>query len=295
MAHQQPESEFALVLRLLDHQIIGPEGELLGNVDDILIEQAEQAEQSVQPGQSGQSEQAQGQWVVCAVMTGPSPAAQRQGGRLGRWLDASWRRLHPDADPVPLAVPFEDITDVDSAVHVNDGAARALAQSQGLELWLREHVISRLPGVLDGDDDHHGHLAMHRERHPDYAPGREARPMSRLLGAQVTDDAGASLGHVIEVTATVDRGGTGAFGTVTLDSLVCSTSHLGNELGYTLTPQGPWVVRRLVQALHRGDRRVLVADVDLTAALADRPAGESDRQQLTLRSGATTAHPYDPR
>lgn len=276
MDSRKPGAELALNLRLLDHQIMGPEGELLGNVDNLLMEEVD------------------GHWFVASLMTGPAAAAQRQGGRMGRWVEAIWRRMHPDADPVPVAVPLRHVTKVDSAVHVDESAARALAQTQGIELWLRENVISRLPGGLAGDDDDRGPVATHRRRHPGFEPDPGARPIGHLLGAEVRDSEDTSLGRVIELTATTDDDGTEALGRLRLDALICSTSRIGGELGYTLTPEGPWVVRRLVQALHRGDRLVHVDDLDLHAFLAaEKPEEGRATTRLTVRRSAEVTHPYD--
>ena len=277
MQPHEPRTEFALNLRLLDHQIVGPEGELLGNVDDLLLEESD------------------GHWFVSSLMTGPAAAAQRQGGRLGHWIEAIWRRMHPDADPAPVAVPMRHVTKVDSAVHVDASAARALAESQGIELWLREKVISRLPGVLGSDDDHRGAVAMHRRHHTAFEPDPGHTPISSLFGAGVRDSGAASLGRVIEVTATADVEGAEALSRLRLDALVCSKSRIGGELGYTLTPQGPWVVRRLVQALHRHDQLVQVDDLDLGSLLGGRGAEADGSKVLTVRRSAEVTHPYERR
>jgi len=278
MDSRKSRTELALNLRLLDHQIIGPEGELLGNVDNLLLEEVD------------------GHWFVTSLMTGPAAAAQRQGGRMGRWVEAIWRRMHPDADPEPVAVPMRHVTKVDSAVHVDESAARALAQTQSIELWLRENVISRLPGGLASDDDHRGPVARHRRRHPGFEPDPGARPIGHLLGAEVRDSEGTSLGRVIELSATAeDKGSIEAPGTLRLDALICSTSRIGGELGYTLTPEGPWVVRRLVQALHRGDRLVHVDDLDLHSFLGVEEPETGRAGGLTVRRHAEVTHPYDRR
>lgn len=116
------------VLHLLDRQIIDPDGRFVGNVDDLEI-----------------SEYDDGRLVVTGILTGPGALGPRLGGRPGQWMVAVWHRLRPDADPHPGRIGAEDITEIDSAVHV---AVRAGdLDINGLERWVNDHVISRLPGA----------------------------------------------------------------------------------------------------------------------------------------------------
>ena len=111
----------ALGLRLLDHQILGREKEMVGNVDDVALEDRD------------------GRLVAVGLLRGPGAWAHRQPGALGRWGRAIWRRLDPREDPRPLVLPLDHVVAVGSAVHVDPWADAFLAGADGLELWLRRH------------------------------------------------------------------------------------------------------------------------------------------------------------
>src|SRR5690606_12921104 len=120
-----------------------------------------------------------------------------------------------DADPQPVVVPIGHIADVSSAVRVDEEATRGLAFSAGLERWLRDHVISRIPGATDiGDPDHDDEIGdqatseteesgggtaannspPRRDTGPPVrAPHPGARWLSSLLGAGVRDDQGRAI------------------------------------------------------------------------------------------------------
>jgi hypothetical protein len=119
--------QYDAVLHLLDRQIVDPDNLLVAKVDDLELTRRED-----------------GRWVVSAILTGPGALGPRLHGRLGEWVGAVWRRLHPDADPAPGRIPMSDVIDIDSAVTV--GRRRDALQVDGLEVWVREHVIDRLPG-----------------------------------------------------------------------------------------------------------------------------------------------------
>ena len=255
-----------LVLRLLDHQLVGGDGELLGNVDDLELQEVD------------------GQILVTGLLSGPAALADRQDGRAGRWLRGAWRRLHPDADPKPLVIPLTHVTTLDSAVKVSALAQRALMGSAGVELWLREHVISRLPGALGGEDRTKGSLLEHRERHQEFAQPADGLALSRLLGLEVEAGDGQSLGTVIEVTAEAfERTGL-ELGRLRVVDLVCSPRHLGQELGYTMGPQGPAALGLLLRFWHREDVRFAVTDVEHI---------DWSEQRIILRPDATLRHPHD--
>ena len=81
----------SLGLRLLDHQILGREQEMVGNVDDVALEERD------------------GRLVAVGLLRGTGAWAQRQPGALGRWGRAIWRRLDPRADPRPLVLPLDHV------------------------------------------------------------------------------------------------------------------------------------------------------------------------------------------
>jgi sporulation protein YlmC with PRC-barrel domain len=262
------EGRIPLVLRLLDHQIVGADGDLLGNVDDLELAQTPDG------------------LLVVGILSGPPALAARQGGRTGAWLTAVWRRLHPDQDPHPLAVPLDHVTRLDSAVHVSARMERVLEENAGLELWLRDKVVSRLPGALDrpdGDDRRHT-VATSRERHEELACADDALRLSRLLGVEVLSASGERVGRVVEATAEAfERRGL-ELGRLRIVELVSSNRHLGEELGYTMDPQGPVLLRVLLRWWHRGDRRLSMDDVEQLDWRARR---------LVLSSRARPRHPHD--
>ena len=235
-----------LVLRVLDHQLVGPRDELVGNVDDLELRDAD------------------GRLVVTGLLSGPAAMALRQGGRTGEWLWAIWRRLHPQEDPRPSVIPLDHVRSVDSAVHVSDQAVRVLVETAGLELWLRRNVVSRIPGALGGGDDDGDDwaLARHRRAHPELTAGDRTRLLSDLLGVEVVDAGGDPVGRVIEVVARATGRRGLEVGPLTVEAVVCSTRRLGAELGYTMSPQGPWLLRALMRRLRQGDRLVSVEDFD---------------------------------
>ena len=122
-----PGRMYDAVLHLLDRQIRDPDDLLVAKVDDLELTRRDD-----------------GRWVVAAVLTGPGALGPRLHGRLGEWVGAVWRRLHPDHDPAPGRIPMSDVVGIDSAVTV--GRRRDSLQVDGLEVWVREHVIDRLPG-----------------------------------------------------------------------------------------------------------------------------------------------------
>jgi hypothetical protein len=115
-------------LHLLDRQIIDPDGRLVAKVDDLEL-----------------TERDDRRLVVSAILTGPGALGPRLDGRLGHWVVSVWRRLRPDDDPRPGRIAAGDITDLDSAVHVAVRASEL--HSSGLEAWVNDHVITRLPGA----------------------------------------------------------------------------------------------------------------------------------------------------
>jgi sporulation protein YlmC with PRC-barrel domain len=264
-----------IVLRLLDHQIVGPDDELLGNVDDLEL---------VNEG---------GEWLVTGLMVGPAALSQRMPGRLGAWLYAAWRRMHPAEDPAPTVVPIENVVAVDSAVHVDEAAARALAGGFGFELWLREHVVSRLPGALGEDDQRGGdsETSARRARRradepiaPTRAPRSGSRGVSSVIGRTVVDAEGHAVGRVGELRC-VGRPPNSRQVPLRV-RLVLYTRHLtGSELGYSIdSRQGPRLVRRIVRTWQQHDRLVDVDDV------ADLETVEGD---LRLLPSASPRHPHE--
>lgn len=263
---------FGVVLRLLDHQVVGEQGQLLGNVDDLALE-----------------ETPEGLFVV-GFLSGPAALGGRLGGWGGRLLGDAWRRLRTEPEPRQLVVPLERVVRLDSAVRVDTRAGRTLAQEQRLELWLRQHVLARIPGAMGGESD------PDRPDRPDLRPAdgigvplRDGQhTVSELLALRALTSDGGPLGEVIEVTAERvggrEHGHGDGLGPLRVVDVICSPRHLGQELGYTLTPQGPRLVRWLLRACHRSDRHLHLGDV-----------AEIDWERGELRAGeyAVLRHPHD--
>ncbi len=275
MTGPRGSSEHDVVLRLLDHQIVGPSGMLLGNVDDLELVGDE------------------GGWFVTGLMVGPAALSQRLPGLLGHWVYAVWHRLHPAEDPAPVVIPIDHVTAIGSAVHVDLAAAQALSNTFGVEIWLRRHVISRLPGAIGDADDPRSETADRARRVgsrpeslplPARAPLDGARGVSTVVGRTVVAPDGTRAGRVSEVRCL------GARSNGRQERLrarwILYTPHLtGAKLGYSVDrEQGPALVRRIVRTWQRHDR---IVDAELVEGLNEL---EGD---LTVRPEARPRHPHD--
>lgn len=252
--------ELPVALRVMDHQVVGPHGDLLGNVDDLVL------------SDDG------GRLAVTGFLSGPPGLAARQPGRLGEWIGAVWRRLHPEQHPAPLVVPWVQVTRVAAAVTVTAWAEQALAEDMRLELWLRRHVVARLPGARGGEHRLGGLIATAARPRPELSLAPTDHLLSGLLGSVVIDDRGTELGTVLELVTRP------AGARLDVERLVFGRRRLGAELGYTVdAEQGPWLVAAAVRAWHRGARQVGWDDV----AGVDWDAG-----RVRLTPSARPRHPH---
>jgi sporulation protein YlmC with PRC-barrel domain len=225
-----------LGVRLMDHQVLGREAEMLGKVDDVVLEERG------------------GELVATGILRGPGAWAGRQPGVLGRWGQATWRALVPAEDPRPLVLPLDHLLAVDSAVHVDRWAEELLAQTEGLELWLRRHVVARIPGAREGEHRLGGEVGTRPRSEPDLEMPAGAHLLSRLLGCDVVGRDGSPRGGVVEVRARQVRPLGSRVGPLVVTSLVHGTRRLGGETGYLEDPaMGPRVLGALVRWWHRGD------------------------------------------
>jgi hypothetical protein len=124
--------QYDAVLNLLDRQILDRDGAPVAKVDDLEL-----------------AERADGRLAVSALLTGPGALGPRVGGRPGRWTVAIWRRLRPDADPAPGRVDAVLVTGIDHAVHLSSEAGDL--RLDGLERWVRHHVVDPIPGAGRAD------------------------------------------------------------------------------------------------------------------------------------------------
>lgn len=254
-----------LVLRLLDHQLVGSDDELLGNVDDLVLEPRG------------------GDLWVTGLLSGPPALARRQGGRGEVWVDAVWRRLHPLEHPQLVGVPLASVTRLGSDIRLDAPASALLGRNLGLERWVREKVVSRLPWATGGGDEDEERRRASAGHGVGFLVPLDAPTVSRLVGARLRTTAGEDVGEVIEVVAEGVRDGRPA-GPMRVVALVVSRRRLGTELGYTLTPQGPALLRHLLRWWHRDDRHVRAED--LTGL-------DWGTRTLTVRDGAELRHPHD--
>ena len=173
-------------------------------------------------------------------------------------------------------MPIDQVRDIGSALTVSRSAAESLAASFGFERWLREFVVSRIPGAKGGGDERDIE-ARRRHRHGaegEAADQERARRGGRtgsvagVIRARVFADDGTELGVVNELLCAEPPAGRAR------DHLrvthVEYGGHLsGSELGYNSdSGQGPLVVGAVVRWWQRGNRVAPledVVDVDLDA------------------------------
>src|SRR3954453_113832 len=121
------EDPFDLHLRLLDHQVVDADRDLVCKVDDVEFEQ----------GRGGA-------WHVSALLSGPQALGPRLPGRLGQWVMAVGRRLSVHGDDEPRRISFERVTEIGQSIVVD--RSRDDLDIAPLEDWVREYVIAPIPG-----------------------------------------------------------------------------------------------------------------------------------------------------
>ncbi|WP_410575341.1 PRC-barrel domain-containing protein [Amycolatopsis sp. cmx-4-61] len=109
---------------LLDRQIIGEDGTVVGKVDDLEL----RAEG--------------GTYVVDALLVGPAALADRIGGPAGRLLHRLGRGFRAGA---PQRIPLNAIRRLEPAIVVTTAVAQATDSPS--EDWLRRRIIGRIPGA----------------------------------------------------------------------------------------------------------------------------------------------------
>ena len=265
-----------LVLRVIDHQVVGPDGALLGNVDDIEL--------------AGTGSDL----TVSGLAIGAEALSHQLPGRLGLWADAIRKRLSTGTDPVAFVLPIEHVTEIGSAITVDDEAAAALLRAQGFEAWLREHVVSRIPGAKGGDDperrlkrdgssqdrglESEGEGEQGRSRSPMRPPRKDATWLSSLHRRAVRDESGKHLGKVLELRCSTRSQ------PWRITHLEVTRTVMGAELGYNVDPgQGPAFVGRLFRHLHRHD---LLVPIDHVVAVNQEPA------EVVVTTRDDRVHPY---
>lgn len=122
------DETYDAALQLLDRQIIASDTRMVGKVDDVTIEQ-----------------QPDGTWRLTELLVGPGALGPRTGGMVGFYMKAVWERLSGSTIGAPGRIRMEDVDHIDNAVHLK--IPRPDADVEGFEVWMREHVITRLPGA----------------------------------------------------------------------------------------------------------------------------------------------------
>jgi sporulation protein YlmC with PRC-barrel domain len=121
-------ADVLLAFDLLDRQIVDRDGAPYGNVDDVELAFDED-----------------GVPYVAALLVGQRPLGRRIGGWLGRWIEHSAQRLAPTPDTPPIRIGYDLVAKVDSAVHLS--VRVELLPEPPLETWLRDNLISKIPGA----------------------------------------------------------------------------------------------------------------------------------------------------
>jgi sporulation protein YlmC with PRC-barrel domain len=113
-----------LHLHVLDRQVIDRDGKFVCKVDDLDLEEG-----------------GAGNLFVSGIVVGPRGVGPRFGGRLGRWITSIAGRI---ATGPPRAISMSDVAAIGNAIELS--RARAELGVDPLEVWVEEHIISRIPG-----------------------------------------------------------------------------------------------------------------------------------------------------
>ncbi|GAB3575062.1 hypothetical protein GCM10027445_36900 [Amycolatopsis endophytica] len=117
---------------LLDRQIVDVEGHAVGKVDDVELER-----------------NPDGTYRITALLVGQHQLGERIGGLLGRLMSWMARRLNA-GETAPLRITYDHVKQVSSQVTLSLSAE--VLEVPPLERWLRDKLISRIPGADHGDD-----------------------------------------------------------------------------------------------------------------------------------------------
>ena len=112
-------------LELLDRQILDHEGRMVGNVDDLELEERED-----------------GRIYVTALLSGPGALGPRLGGALSTVVTSTWSRLSGREEPG--RVPWSQVAAVGTAIKL--AVDRTTVELDGFEIWMRDRVIAAIPG-----------------------------------------------------------------------------------------------------------------------------------------------------
>ncbi|MDQ3877564.1 MAG: hypothetical protein M3290_04340 [Actinomycetota bacterium] len=117
-----------LALNLLDCQIIDPQGEPSGNVDDLELEW---------PVDGGPP-------IVVALLAGPGALSSRLGGRLGRSIAALHARLS-HGNPEPARISMGVVKRITHQVELTVDASDV--ETSDFQKWALRTIIGKIPGA----------------------------------------------------------------------------------------------------------------------------------------------------
>lgn len=123
---------------LLDQQLVDLDGRLVGKVDDLELTDPEFGDDETDDSRARTP-------VIVAILSGPGALAPRLGGRVGALMFGAWRRLHPEENPRPRRIPFEQVARLYD--HVELAVSSDDLEEDRTHRWISERLISRLPGA----------------------------------------------------------------------------------------------------------------------------------------------------
>ena len=113
-----------LGLHLLDRQILDTDGNPVGNVDDVEIDD---------------------DGILTALLTGPQALTPRLGGHLGKWLLILSAGISRRSTEQPTRIGLDLVTDYGTAITV--ARSREELGAHLNEDRMRDYFIGRLPGA----------------------------------------------------------------------------------------------------------------------------------------------------
>lgn len=236
------DDELFVSLRLLDRRVVDADGEPLGRVDDLVLE-----DDGGSPPR------------LVSILMGPEALGARLGGVLGDVV-AGAGRLRPDRASAP-EVAIADLDTVDTEVRLE--AHRHDLPFPRSEAWVRDHVIGRIPGTQrsssgkapggSGDD---GDRETPGAAPPSSEDAHERLRASALLGTTVVDRDGRPIGTLRDLRLRADGEDH------RIADLVTGRGVIAERFGYAYGEVvGPWLLVVLMQRLARRTRSIPWADV----------------------------------
>jgi hypothetical protein len=131
-AQPKPGRRYDAALQILDRQVVDADNRMVCKVDDLELEQLED-----------------GRIIVTSILTGPGAWGERMPSWIGRWALSMWRRLRTGTAgemPEPGRIPMSALRGIGSGIELS--RTRADLDVEGLEAWVRERVIDKIPGAF---------------------------------------------------------------------------------------------------------------------------------------------------